>query len=307
MHGQKKKQKHSYNQGTRHHQGIAILMVLVVIALIAGSAATFSGQHRMAMASTRNLLQLGQLQTHMLSGELWAMSLIPQGPLHNSPMAEPNTMEFDLPIHLDGHVHGNISHVQGRFNINNLLANSETTATYQAVFLRLGQIIGLPDQLSQQLVQAIQDGSQTDTYGLVRNEELLLIAGMDKKHLAKLTPHLSFLPPETAININQAPALMLTALDPVIDSAIATNLVKARQANPWQDNEDFFLTLNNQGVELTPQQQQTINATITTQSDYFLLDLQGRIGNLSKHVKALLHANSEKKVSVLSRYGALHE
>lgn len=128
-----------------------------------------------------------------------------------------------------GHVDWRITDLQGQFNINWLLAEADM-GHFAASFARLVQARGLTPALSQRLLLAMDPESATrmtafvpgvrpPTVPLVFVSQLRLIEGMDDRAFAALTPVLTALPVETALNVNTALPEVLAAFVPNIEAA----------------------------------------------------------------------------------------
>lgn len=154
---------------------------------------------------------------------------------------------FPLPNGI-GTIQGNLYDLQGRFNINSLQAEQQNRQTYQDAFLKLlnnlqAQNLDMfpqdvtPAMLQQRLIDWLDsdsepfghDGKEDDDYlklprpyraanhFITDISELQLIEGFTPKIIGILEKHVSFLPPNTTINLYTAKAELLTAfgLDPV--------------------------------------------------------------------------------------------
>lgn len=303
---------------SQHQQGIAVLMVLVVLAIIAVSAARFLSQHQLTQASSYNLLRLGQLQAYLSSAEHWAIAQMTN---FQQQMIQPDndsSITFALPTMPNGSLYGSLIDLQGRFNLNNLHSPGQRYANSLAVFNNLASNLGFNEQFSSRVVAELATRKQQNISSTVLNdfvfsplllEELISTNTINVEQHALLQPYLSLIPRYVPINVNTASATILSSLDANIDSSIAHQLVQHRQRTPWQRNEDFLYTLGQLGIGLSAQQRQSIDASISTQSYYFLLTLYGNVEEFSMQRRIMIYSppNASKTSSkVLLRLNNLH-
>ncbi|MFO1371277.1 MAG: type II secretion system minor pseudopilin GspK [Candidatus Competibacteraceae bacterium] len=185
--------------------------------------------------------------------------------------------------------------------------------TQMEVLQRLLESLELKPTLAQAIADWIDpdsdplfpDGAEDSDY-MVRNppylaanrpltsiSELRLIKGVDQTVYDKLAPLVCALPPGTPFNINTAPAPVLAALGEGLDLETAKNLVESRSAKGYANVDDFLnvakLTVNAQ-----------VKALLSTDSQYFLLRAEARVGDGRAMLYSTLH-HDKNGIRVLQR------
>ena len=150
--------------------------------------------------------------------------------------------EADAELERDAFLSGEISDLQARLNVMNLVAAESLDAV--ARFARLFELLGLPNQelgaLQRALARAVaahagapaDDGGEGDAPLLPQRVEQLAWLGLGEATLARLRPHVTLLPLQggraTPVNLNTASAAVIYAAVPELDAAGAERLVAER-------------------------------------------------------------------------------
>jgi general secretion pathway protein K len=170
-------------------------------------------------------------------------------------------------------VSGNIVDEQGKFNLNNLKAPTDTD---KRVFQSLLNGLGLPGELMEAVIQWVGPAGPESSYylslarpyraandAMVQVDELYRVRGFDAAAVAKLRPYVTALPEHTPINVNTASEAMLAALIGNSPDAIRA-IVAARRKEPFKSRSDFQKMVT--GVDL--------GQGIDVQSRYFAVRVQ---------------------------------
>lgn len=139
----------------------------------------------------------------------------------------------------DAFLSGQITDLQGRLNVNNLIEDNKLSATAQQAFSRLFRLLGLPPSeltlLTTQLLLAQKgnDGNGSSVGVPLRPQrvEQLIWLGLSPQTVALLRPYVTMLPEgtdRTKLNINTASAEALYAAIDGLSLADAQRLVAAR-------------------------------------------------------------------------------
>ena len=131
---------------------------------------------------------------------------------------------------------GQITDLQGRLNVNNLIEDNKLSATAQQAFSRLFRLLGLPPSeltlLTTQLLLAQKgnDGNGSSVGVPLRPQrvEQLIWLGLSPQTVALLRPYVTMLPERTTLNVNTASAEALYAAIDGLSLADAQRLVAAR-------------------------------------------------------------------------------
>ncbi len=287
---------------SRRERGVAIVLAMGVVALAAMAAAAIivsqSTWARQVELTTDHI----QARAVLLAGADWARALLSDdrrlGDVDH--LGEPWALKLPpLPVE-NGELVGQIEDQQGRFNLNNLVADGKINVTQLAHFRNLLATLGLPDELAGALADWIDADSQPqpgdgaeDAYylaldppyvaanrPLVDVDELALVRGFDDNVRARLLPYVTALPGFTAINVNTAAAEVIAAAIDGLDLGGAQLLVAQRDRAYYRSVGDFTVRL--------PRGAQASAADISVGSDYFLATLRVTIGGAQARGKALL-------------------
>lgn len=136
----------------------------------------------------------------------------------------------------DAFLSGQITDLQGRLNVNNLIEDNKLSATAQQAFSRLFRLLGLPPSeltlLTTQLLLAQKgnDGNGSSVGVPLRPQrvEQLIWLGLSPQTVALLRPYVTMLPERTTLNVNTASAEALYAAIDGLNLADAQRLVTTR-------------------------------------------------------------------------------
>jgi general secretion pathway protein K len=142
---------------------------------------------------------------------------------------------------LEAFLSGQISDLQARLNVRNLIDGKAVSETDRASFARLFELLGLPAEqlstLSRQLLQASQVGAAPPTPPtplMPQQVEQLVWLGLAPDTLAILSPYITLLPIRTPVNLNTASVEVIYASTPGLDMSDAQKLVAARDISPFR-------------------------------------------------------------------------
>ncbi|MCF4998055.1 general secretion pathway protein GspK [Pseudomonas syringae] len=209
-------------------RGMALISVLLVMSLALLITAGLLRSHRLLVQSTAQQLHGLQLRQQAVAAEAWALQRLQCAVRNRQTSAE---LIRDWPRSIAGFDHDDaatvieIEDLAGRFNLNALLRQGQIDPVTLERWARLLTLLDLPP-LPLNQVGELRDLSQ-----------LRLLPGIDRDVLTRLEPWAAILPPEAALNINAAPALLLRALD--IPGATAEALVRQRSTTPWASVQGF--------------------------------------------------------------------
>jgi general secretion pathway protein K len=155
-------------------------------------------------------------------------------------------------------VAGAITDEQGKFNLNNLVTDSQKNQADIDSFGNLLASVGLPRELADAVVDWIDaDGDLTSGAGaedayylalprpyraanvpMIQIEELYRVRGFDAAGLARLKPHITALVGRTAVNVNTADELVLAAMLPRATPDQIAQMMKMRLAKPFRSTAE---------------------------------------------------------------------
>jgi general secretion pathway protein K len=145
---------------------------------------------------------------------------------------------------------GQVSDLQGRLNVTNLIKGDQPDPNALAAFERLFDALGVPPTQLNLLVLGLQaaqrkssDSSNTSTPLMPQRVAQLTWLGLSPASLKTLAPHLTLLPTSTTVNVNTASQQVLYASVPGLSMGDAQRLVQQRERTPWSTLDDFVKAL----------------------------------------------------------------
>jgi general secretion pathway protein K len=289
----------------RQH-GVAIVMVLLIVALATALAAYMATQQNLWQRQVESQFDRTQARRVGIAAIDWARAVLADDARASSSDNGKEIWALQLPAMPveNGEVVGTIEDRQGRFNLNNLVRNGATSASDVAQFRRLLALLGLPVELAAALADWMDADSETqypdgaeDVYYLSLPQpyraanrplaelgELVRVKGYNSQIIERLRPFVAVLPEPGAINVNFAPAEVLAAVIPDMTLADARLLVQQRDVHPFMSVEEFR-------QHLSHGEQQVPDENITVSSRYFMVTGRARFGNAQVVTEALLDRN----------------
>lgn len=291
----------------KRQQGVAIITALLLSTLAVTIVASLFWLQQVQVRSMEN--QRLQLQTRwILRGALDLSRLV----LNEDQIHSPNYTQLNgvwaTPLEetrLDDYVErerlqgesfnatllGRMTDAQARYNLGNLATGTQPNPDEVEVLGRLLSNLNLDSGLAQQVANMVaqsgtaaipQQSSSNQTMGLVRMEDLLAVSGFTPEAIDKLRDYVIVLPAgaKVAVNVNTAPAEVLSALVPGLSLSDAAALVSARKTSFYLDQSGF-----------TRQQQVTgkpIKALWGVRSDYFLAYSRVKLDRATLETQSLL-------------------
>lgn len=283
-------------------RGVAVVMAMSIVALAA--IATTAMMMTQSTWSRESELEGDHAQAQVLiqAGVDWARAVLSDDRrLSNiDHLKEPWALRLP-PMPVDnGELAGFIEDQQGTFNLNNLAMGGKISVVQLERFRRLLSILGLADTLAYSLADWIDADSDQQPNGGAEDEyylslpspylaanrpltdvaELALVRGFNDEVRARLSPFVSALPANTAVNVNTASPEVLSAAIDGLDLDAARALVAQRERAYFRDYADFSNRLP-RGVEIA-------NSELKVSSNYFLARVRVTIGGAEARGLALL-------------------
>ncbi len=306
-----------------HETGIALITVLLIVSLAAIAATALAAVQQLAIRRSTLLLHHQQAKLYALGAEQWA-AVILQRDLDNNRsdhLEEPwATTPATFPIE-GGSISGSIQELQGRFNLNNLLARKSSNAdgspgagddqiqsddginrAQLEILQRLLESLDLDPNIAQAIADWIDpdqtarfpDGAEDSDYSnltpaylsanrpLVSLSELRLIRGIDRESYARLADHVY------AVPVNDyappTPVNINTTTAPVLAAVASIELQRATEIIQNRPLSGYA------SVEdfLADAQLAIPSERFGVASQYFLVRAQARVGEARASINSLL-------------------
>ena len=286
-----------------HQNGVAIIMVLLIVALATTLAAFMATQQNLWQRQVESQFDRAQARRFGVSAIDWARAVLADDARTSSIDHEKEMWASRLPAMPveNGEVTGMIEDRQGLFNLNNLVRNGATSASDVAQFQRLLGILGLPGELATSLADWMDADSETQFPGGAENAyylalprpyraanrplaeigELSLVKGFDSQTIERLRPFVAALPLPGAINVNFAQPEVLSAVVGNLSLADARLMVQQRSVRPFKDVADFIQRLPHGGIQVS-------DGNITVSSQFFMVTGRVSVGHAQVISQALL-------------------
>jgi general secretion pathway protein K len=287
-----------YQSMIKHNQqqGVAIIMVLLIVAIATSMAAYMAMQQSLWQRQVESQFERGQARQLGAAGMDWARAVLAEDAHGNNVDHEKEIWTLRLPaIPVEGgEVIGAIEDRQGLYNLNNAVTNV-------AQFQRLLVMLGLPPDLSPALVDWMDSDSEQQAGGaedgyylalaqpyrtsgraLVELGELARVKGFDNRTIESLRAYVSVLPAvRTPVNVNFAPAEVLVAVIEGLTLSDARLLVQQRRGLPYKDLADFKQRLPHGGIKV-------VDSDISVRSEFFWVTGRASVGQSQLVTQALL-------------------
>jgi general secretion pathway protein K len=283
-------------------QGVAVIMALSVVALATIAIAAMLTTQSIWSRESELEIDHAEAQVLIQSGVDWARAVLGDDRRSNNfdHAKEPWALRLP-PMPVDnGELAGYIEDQQGLFNLNNLVLGGKISAVQLQRFQRLLSLLALPADLANSLADWIDadsderpEGGGEDEYymslqspyiaanrPLTDVAELALVRGFDDQVRARLSPFVSALPANTAINANTAPPEVLSAAIDGLELDAARALVAERQRAFFRDYADFSAQL--------PKEIRIASSDFKASSNYFMARVRVTIGGAEARGIALL-------------------
>jgi general secretion pathway protein K len=299
-------------------RGVALITAVVLVAIATVLAARVGTDAALDLRRTSGIGALNQAWNVALGAEAWAAQIL-RDDLRNTELDDlTDTWAQPVPpLPIDGGtIEGDLEDMQGRFNLNNLLAadGSIDDASVER-FARLLQLAGvdprwagmLADWLDADSVDRFPNGAEDGVYlGQVppyraangpvsTTTELLALPGFSLEDFRRIAPHVAALPAGTRVNLCTATPLVLASLaEAGTDFGDAQALSRNRESGCFPRIADLQATLD-------PEQFQVLQGLVSETTNWFRVVSVVSIGTSQLTLYSLLERNSAGGVRAVVR------
>lgn len=288
--------------------GFVLVNALVLAAALAAAAALLLTRAETGRARLQAGQQAAQLTLALDAFEALAITRLSRGIASGTAWAAPvEAAELAGGAVLSGE----ISDLQGRFNVN-WLADPQDSAAREA-FARLLQRLALPPQAGGAVRSFLQPGGPEDRAAwarldppldpvggaLLSTHQLQGIPGLPPRAYARLLPFIAALPGDARLNVNTAPPQLLAALLPQLPPAALDRLAAGRRQQPFPSVQAFLAAA---GLEQAQAEQKGAGTgtednppmllsedRLTVSSDWFQAEAEAQLGAMSGRRVTVLH------------------
>jgi general secretion pathway protein K len=298
----------------RQQQGVALISVLLIVALVSALLYHLVSQHSLAIARTQQSVGTAQSLQYVLGAEAYARQLLAQnfeqrdgrladhlGEDWAQPMAP-----FELE---EGRLELEITDLQGLFNLN-ALAGMDAAASHPRL-LRLLGVLGLDPRIADLWKDWVDADDLTTGFGAEDGQYLLLeppyrasnrLAGSaselrllfeaEQEQLNMLLPHVVALPTTTLrVNVNTATAETLHAIAPQLAPERAAALMQMPRA--YEDVASAIAEI----PELSGAQD-----VLSVTSAFFQISAMAEVGGMRIELVSIVHRDPDDgSIRLISR------
>ncbi|NYH20414.1 type II secretion system minor pseudopilin GspK [Paraburkholderia bryophila] len=304
----------SHANASRQH-GIAIVMVLLVVALAATLAASVLWRQQVALRDVENQRLAVETMWAERAAVEWARATLrAQAVISNvayvgqpwsAPVSEVQLVSFLAPgssaAALNGElsrasISGSVEDAQARFNLMNLVSraapgqpwqtNAEGLLAYRRLLGELSLDPALAKQTAAYLLKSLRETNGPDGWPLqlVTVADLSRAAGYDESTSAALAPYVTILPDLTTVNANTASEPVLVAAIPTLTRVLAHRLVERR-------NTAYFVSTGDIAEVLAPTQSSATlpdGAMVGVNSGYFIVHCRIHSARINSRIDTLV-------------------
>jgi general secretion pathway protein K len=299
----------------RSQRGIAVITAILIVAIGTMIAVNLVWQGKLDQRRAEAALAADQGLLYVQGAEAWAADILRQD-LVDSPDADHLGEEWAIelpPLPVDGGaIQGRLEDLQGRFNLNNLIArDGKENRLALKEFERLLALVDVDPAFAgavvdwldadtdlrfptggEDVVYVSSDPPYRTANSMITSvSELLAISGMDRESYARLAPYVTALPQGTKLNVNTASDVLLASLSDTIDIGTAASLVEQRAGAEFLDIDDTFAGL------VEPDVLETIDGV----SEHFLLTATVTLGTNQLTMRSVLQRDRSGVTRALFR------
>lgn len=305
----------------KQQQGVALITVLLIVAVVTVVAAGLIARQQLSIRSTANQLQVRQAWQYAQGGETLAKGLLQRDFLQDDRQAPVDHLGelWALPLppfQLDdgGQLLIRIEDAAGRFNLNSLVRQGQPDEQAQAQFRRLLLRLGIDEPYAERLRDWLDsDQEASGAYGAEDNQyllaqlpyraanraitdpsELRLLLGMQEAHYRRLRPFVSALPADVLLNVNTANAMVLSSLADALSPEMAQGVVLARGRQGFKELQAFLAQPALSGLNLQGQ-------GFSLRSDHFQVISEVRLADRRQILVSHLQRGRDGRARVLAR------
>ncbi len=275
-------------------RGVAIITALLVVVLAAGIATYLLAQQSHALTRTERATARAQAGLYAAPTMDFARALLSEALSKSTYVSDQQAWAQGISYPLDNAIATGIVHDEtAKFNLNNLVLNGQTRSVPDVLlFKRLLTNLKLDPVLADAVIDWIDTDSEPGPAGaedsyymnlatpyraanqpLVQWQELARVRGFDSLTVQRLAPFATALPARTPINLNTAPAEVLAALMPELTADDVANVVRVREALPYQNVDAAVLKARPELQKLKAGTITALGTVASAGSDFFSVSM----------------------------------
>lgn len=291
-------------------RGVALLTAVLIVAIVAGLSIYLAWDRTLAFRRTQDMVNQDRARELCLGAEAWVAQTLAS--TADQPVVDlQQSWARPMPVtHIgSGEVGGRVEDLQGRFNLNNLIAGGQAVGTSGQRLRRLleqqkaepaleGAVLDWIDGDTMPRSSGAEDGVymgrrppyRAANRAFASASTLRIVRGFDAATSAALAPSITALPAGTPINVNTATPTVLRALG--LDAHQVSALLRRRAKRPFDSVPDFLSRLPPSAHPVDP-------SRLGVGSHYFLMRAEAHVGLVRQTLYSVIHVENAGRVRVL--------
>jgi general secretion pathway protein K len=291
----------------KRQAGTAVILAILTVALVASLAAAVLADYGTAVASVSGRHDQAQARLLAMGAVDWARNILADDARTSSTDHGGEAWATRVPPTPveEGEISGELEDLSGHFDLNSVVKEGKVDLYQAARYKRLLILLGVSADRAAALAAALVDWLDADDtvagsgqsevaqYGAASSarrpanapladvDELALVLGYDVRIMALLRPFVVALPVAAPLNVNTAPAEVLSAAIPGLEMDKARLLVNQRKQAAFKNLEDFLAAL---GRVDAPADASRLSVT----SRYFQASVRAHYGEATSRFQVML-------------------
>lgn len=281
----------------RKQKGIALIVALLVVTIVAGMALMFTERQQMWMRQleVRNNFTLATTAT--FSAIHMARLTLRDDARRNQVDHQREAWTIPIPPMSveNGRISGHLRELNGHFNLYNLLPTdgSLTVSDDSTAIKRAASAVGITNGDLVKVLRAILTVRKAEPKSTPELEEAMRRTDLSADSREALRRHTIVLPESTPINVNFADAEALQAAIAGLSASDASNLISRRAGSP-------FMTLASFTSALPESLRQSVDSSaVSVQSTYFLVQIDAWFDDIHMGYESMLLRSGTELPTIL--------
>ena len=316
--------RRDFSSGPKCQQGVALISVLLVFAIVTVIAAEIINLHFLDIRKTSNIIHSKQAYYHALAGEEFVRQVLYRD--YEEKLRNQSDSYLDGWALLDdrfeieeGEITIHVEDLQGLFNVNNLLVGGRIRHDETELFKQLLAEQGVNTDVASQLQDWLDmddssrpGGAESSDYQsqeiaylaanrrLADRSELRLLKSMDEESYRLLLSTVTALPEKTRFNLNTLNKTVLAALIPHLSETQLKEFGKKQQSGGYTTVSEWL-------SDPVGQHLNSLRSQLTIQSSYFQSQISVNYADRISQLQTIYYRNPDNgEITVLSRQNRIH-
>lgn len=281
----------------RRQNGIALIVALLVVAIVAGMALLFTERQQMWMRQLEVRNNFTLATTSAFSAINMARLTLRDDARNNQVDHQREAWTIPIPPMSveNGRIAGHLQELNGHYNLYNLLPTDGTLTVSDdsAAIKRVASAMGITNGDLTKVLRAVLTVRKAEPRSTPELDEALQRTDLSAQSRENLLKHAILLPETTPINVNFADAEAMQAAIAGLTANDASNLIAQRAGAP-------FMTLASFTSALPEKLRNSLDGSaISVQSTYFMVQIDAWFDDIHMGYESMLLRNGTDLPSIL--------